>query len=98
MGDSRVGFSGSYPFGSVAYDGAIEESTRGGDDAQPARRNKNRIPRRTTKILYPMRPASPPESGEQEYRSANKALCETMRSLLPFAQMDGLQRTIESWG
>ena len=39
MGESWVGFSGSYPFGSVAQGGAIEESTRAGADAQPAKSN-----------------------------------------------------------
>jgi hypothetical protein len=36
MGENWFGFSGSYPFGSVAYAGALCESARFGADAHPA--------------------------------------------------------------
>jgi hypothetical protein len=39
MGASRLGFSGSCPFGNAAYIGTFCESSRSGDDAQPAKIN-----------------------------------------------------------
>jgi hypothetical protein len=56
MGEGWVGFSGSYPFGSVAYDGAVEESIRSGGDAQAARSSKARKPWKTIKFLCLMFP------------------------------------------
>src|SRR5215467_3363655 len=83
MGESWVGFSGSYPFGSVAYDGSIEESTRCGGDAQPVRGNKARILRRTTNFLCPLLLASLQKRRKREYRSAHRVLCHPMPSALP---------------
>src|SRR5215472_9057224 len=77
MGEGWVGFNGSYPFGSVAYEGAMEESTRAGDDAQPDRSDSARTPRRTTSALCPTRPARPQERREPESRSAHGVLCES---------------------
>src|SRR5262245_17485751 len=48
MGESRSGFSGSWPFGSVAYAGALCESTRSGAVAHAASNSTATAP---TKII-----------------------------------------------
>src|SRR5215475_3100817 len=101
MGDGLVGFSGSYPFGSVAYRGEVEDSTRAGDDAQPAwsneaRSDEARMPGRTTNIVCPMRPASLQESRKRGYRSAHRGLCRSMPGALPGRMNAWRTKDIES--
>ena len=51
MGENWFGFSGSYPFGSMAYAGDFCESTRSGGDAHPASSSAATTPAKTINFL-----------------------------------------------
>src|SRR5882757_7534630 len=51
MGESRSGFNGSCPFGSMAYVGDFCESVRSGGDAHPASSSTATTPERIINFL-----------------------------------------------
>src|SRR5215510_5032981 len=96
MDETWVGFSGSDPFGSVAYDGAMAESTRGGDDAQPASSHTASRPCSTTQVVYRMRPARPPGRRNPVSRAAHNVSCATRPRVLPRRTHGWLTTPIDS--